>query len=95
MSVFASLIAHGSVAFTNLADDGRRIDAVFAVIIGQRRFHRLFCEHRAVDLGGGKPIERLDNRLVRKLERVLDGGAFDHVGRHGACGDRCAAAERF
>ena len=48
-----------------------------------------------MDLGGGKPIERLDNRLVRKLERVLDGGAFDHVGRHGACGDRCAAAERF
>ena len=60
------------VAFTNLADDGRRIDAVFAVIIGQRRFHRLFCEHRAVDLGGALGVG---------AELITSSGPDSYVGR--------------
>ena len=69
-------------------------DAVFVVVVLHGRLDRFLREHGAVDLLGRQAVERLHDRLVGQCQRLRDGLAFDHLGRHRRGRDRAAAAER-
>ena len=68
-------------------------DAFAVVVVLDGGAHGLLGQHAAVDLVRGQPVQRLDDRLVRERERLVDGLALDHLGGHGACGNGRAAAE--
>ncbi len=48
-----------------------------------------------MNLNRGKPIQRLDDRLIGQFQGILDRLALDHLRCNGACRDRGTAAKRL
>ncbi len=66
------LTGTGVTILLQLADDRLGVHALAAVVVGQGGLHRLLGQHAAMHLDRGQAVQRLDHRLVRQLQRLVD-----------------------
>ena len=59
------------------ANDRHRVNSETAIIIGDSRFDRLFCEYGTMDLYRRQAVERLHNSTVCQFQRLVNGLALD------------------